>query len=280
MPDGKTWFAQNLNYTKDLTFNKYSNEANGQQFIVAGSGVPAIGSYWCPPRYWVNGAETAPVVSGAEADCNTYGALYTWETAMMVDGKYADDSKANSAWEESWVSVNYFDTGAPGTTANADKNNARGGAAVKSGGRGICPMSWHVPTDREWAVLLDKVEGDGGGTTFTNSQTSVGWWGADAGKKLKSSGTFTKTESDLGDGSWIDDVNRGADDTDFSVVPAGTRFSNDALFHYRGAYTMYWSSSATSLQDAWYRSFNHALLQVERNLWSRSNGFSVRCVRD
>ncbi|MDR3180492.1 MAG: hypothetical protein LBT61_01005, partial [Prevotellaceae bacterium] len=33
MPDGRTWFAQNLNYTKDLTFNAYAREANGKQFI-------------------------------------------------------------------------------------------------------------------------------------------------------------------------------------------------------------------------------------------------------
>jgi hypothetical protein len=126
MPDGKTWFGQNLNYTKDLTYNAYVAEANGKQFTSTAIGVPAIGSYWCPPQYWVNGVATVPVVSGDESACNTYGALYTWETAMMVDGKYSDEAKSGSAWEESWVSGNYFGSGAPGATANADKNNARG----------------------------------------------------------------------------------------------------------------------------------------------------------
>jgi uncharacterized protein (TIGR02145 family) len=178
MPDGKTWFAQNLNYTKDLVYNKYAYEANGKQFTSSENGVPAIGSYWCPPQYWVNGVATAPVASGTEADCNTYGALYTWETEMMADGKYADEAKTSSAWDESWVSGKYFPSGAPGSTANADTNNARGAVTVKNGGRGICPMGWHIPADREWAAMLDKVEGSGTGTSTTPtpklSATSAG----------------------------------------------------------------------------------------------------------
>ena len=118
MPDGRTWFAQNLNYTKDLTYNVYSYEANGKQHTSIANGVPAIGSYWCP------GAGT---YSGDQNMCNTLGALYTWETAMMVDGKYADETKTSSAWDESWVSPYYYNSGAAGANPNADRNNGRGG---------------------------------------------------------------------------------------------------------------------------------------------------------
>jgi uncharacterized protein (TIGR02145 family) len=280
MPDGKTWFAQNLNYTKDLTYNAYASEANGKQFTVAGSGVPAIGSYWCPPQYWVSGAAIVPVVSGDETACNTYGALYTWETAMMVDGKYSDEAKSGSAWEESWVSGNYFGSGAPGVTANADKNNARGEIKSKSGGRGICPMSWHVPTDLEWAQLLDKVEGDGKGSTYTSSQTYTGWWGTDAGQKMKSAGTYTTIGSDPADGSWLDHANRGTNESGFGAVPAGFRSNNGAQFYERGISAVYWSSSVGSSSGAWYRQFYYNDAQAYRYLYNRSYGFSVRCVRD
>jgi uncharacterized protein (TIGR02145 family) len=270
MPDGKTWFAQNLNYIKDLTYNAYSHEANGKQFTSIINGVPAVGSYWCPPI-------AGSVASGSEADCNTYGALYTWETAMMVDGMYADEDKTGSEWDESWVSPNYFDSGAPGVTANADKNNTRGGTSVKDGGRGICPMGWHVPTDREWATMLDKVEGNGSGSTYTN-QPGTGWFGVDAGVKLKSAATYTGI--DPGKGSWLDDIDRGNDITGFRAVPAGYRSNFGAMFGGRGIYVRYWSSSVVISTNAWCRYFNYNFPRVGRGNDSRSFGYSVRCVKN
>jgi uncharacterized protein (TIGR02145 family) len=272
MPDGKTWFAQNLNYTKDLAYNAYSYEANGKQFTSTENGIPAIGSYWCPPQYWVSGSATAPVASGSEADCNTYGALYTWETAMMVDGKYADETKTSSAWDESWVSGNYFTSGAPGTTPEADINNARSG-------RGICPKGRHVPTDLEWAEMLDKVEGSGTGNIYS-AQTEAGWMGTDAGKKLKSSGTFSPTASDPGDGTWLDHANRGNDASHFNAIPAGRRNPYGEYHVWRGLYAYYWVASTANLTHSWYRAATWTNVDVIRNVAIRSYGFSVRCVRD
>jgi uncharacterized protein (TIGR02145 family) len=277
MPDGRTWFAQNLNYTKDLTFNAYSYEANGKQSISGGNAVSAIGSYWCPPLYWVNGAMTMPVASGVQSACDVYGAMYTWETAMMVDGKYADETKTSSAWDESWVAAYYFTSGAPGATPNADRNNARGATNVKGGGRGICPMGWHVPTELEWANMLDVVEGN---TTYTVDQTGGGWWGTDAGKKLKSAATFTTAGTDPGDGSWVDNANRGTNSTGFGAVPAGYRYIHGEFFYQRGTGALHWSSSVGSSSYAWYRQVGHAYAQVYRLNSYRSHGFSVRCIQD
>jgi uncharacterized protein (TIGR02145 family) len=281
--NGKTWFAQNLNYTIDLTYNAYSYEANGKQFTSTANGAPAIGSYWCPPLYRSNGVNLVPVASGNQGTCDTYGALYTWETAMMVDGKYADEAKTNTAWDELYlVSSSTFDSGAPGTTTKADRNNARGEVTAKEGGRGICPKSWHVPTDLEWAQMLDKVEG---GDNFVK-QAATGWLGANnangAGAKLKSAATSASTFTDPGDGSWIpyNDGTRGTNTSGFGAVPAGHRAYTGSQFYDRGLYAIYWSSSVGSSSLAWYRSFYYSYAQVERNLNSRSYGFAVRCVRD
>jgi uncharacterized protein (TIGR02145 family) len=260
MPDGKIWFAQNLNYTKDLTYNAYSYEANG---------VPAIGSYWCPA--------VPGVVSGDAAACNVYGALYTWETAMMVDGKYADNTKSSMAWDESWVSSNTFTTGAPGSTANAKKNNARGGTG-NGGGRGICPMGWHVPTDYEWANMLDKVEGN---TTFTVSQTATGWWGSTVkatGSKMKSAATYTG--ADPGDGSWLEHAYRGTNSTNFSALPAGHREPTGYVLYWRGIGNRIWSSSVVSGSAAWSRNFQYSEVLLERLNFDRAFGFAVRCIKD
>jgi uncharacterized protein (TIGR02145 family) len=271
MPDGKVWFAQNLNYTKDLAYNPASNVANGKAYTSTTNGVPAIGSYWCPPTYWSNGGALAPVVSGNEAACETYGALYTWETAMMVDGKYADETKTNTTWDESWVSNNYYESGAPGTNPKANVNNARGG------GRGICPPGWHVPTELEWATMLDAINNV---NTF-KYQTSVNEWvGTNEGQKLKSQALFTAT-TDPGDGSWLlNSGTEGTNTTGFSAVPAGFRYYAGTQLNDRSRAACFWSANASSQSYAWYRYHHLSYIQSLRNANFRPYGFSVRCVRD
>jgi uncharacterized protein (TIGR02145 family) len=265
MPDGKVWFAQNLNYTKDLYYNTTSNLANGAPFTASGSATVAIGSYWCP-------AKAGSVASGGEAACNLYGAFYTWETAMMVDGKYADEDRVSTTWDESWVSGNYYSTGTAPSAAIANVPNARGG-------RGICPPGWHVPTDYEWANLLDKVDGNGTGTTFTVNQTGLGAWGTDAAVKLKSADTYTGT--DPGDGSWefYNTSTTGTNTTGFSMLSAGQRGPSGS-HRVRGTYQYYWTSSAGNNINTWLREFRHNDAKVYRLFSYRSHGFSVRCVRN
>ncbi|MDR0691815.1 MAG: hypothetical protein LBF69_02120 [Prevotellaceae bacterium] len=276
MPDGRTWFAQNLNYTKDLTFNTYANEANGKPYIgIDYSGVLAIGSYWCPA---VNGS----VVSGTEADCRTYGALYTWETVMMLDGKYADDTKTSSAWDESWIKDSYYTSGAPATTPNADKNSARGVVAAKGGGRGICPMGWHVPTIREWTYLLDKVDGDGSGTVFSDQfpPSTELWLGNDVGAKLKSAGTYSG--SDPGDGTWytynLPQV--VAPLTGFDAQPAGVCNPDPSEFRNRGLSASLWTSTAYPGNNAARVEFYYSRITAVSAINTHRHRWSVRCIKD
>jgi uncharacterized protein (TIGR02145 family) len=58
------------------------------------------------------------------ANCNTYGRLYDWATAMNIDKRYN-----NELW---------------------------GGSDVNH--RGICPSGWHIPSDDEWSELVNYVE--------------------------------------------------------------------------------------------------------------------------
>ncbi|MDR0692571.1 MAG: hypothetical protein LBF69_05995, partial [Prevotellaceae bacterium] len=254
MADGKVWFAENLNYQDGLTFNQQAGQANGVPYTSTANGIDAIGSFWCPPV-------ANATASTDKNTCNVYGALYTWETAMSEDGK--------GVWDEANVSSNYFNTGTPGNTAGATANNARGG------GRGICPSGWHVPTELEWAQLLDAV--DGAAATYVN-QEATGWWGEDAGVKMKSASTYMG--GDPGNGAWADHDNRGTNASGFGAVPAGNRNTNGAQFGGRGTTVYYWSSSVGSSSGAWRRNLDYNNAQVYRNLSSRSYGFSVRCVRD
>jgi uncharacterized protein (TIGR02145 family) len=272
MPDGRTWFAQNLNYTKDLTFNTYTYEANGKQYNDASNGVPAIGSYWCP-------AVAGSVVS-SEAECRLYGALYTWETAMMVDGKYADETKTSSAWDESWVSSYYY-TGAPSSSPKADRNNGRGGTNVKGGGRGICPMGWHIPTQLEWAIMFDACDGDGNDNVFANyamGENGV-MIGDDVGKKLKSASTCNGYN--VAPGCWVsENLPPGLDTYGFNALPAGYKLAGDMELRRVGLTCYLRTSSVYGVGGSYYYAIGYSEDGVIHSWMGRGHGLSLRCLRD
>jgi uncharacterized protein (TIGR02145 family) len=281
MPDGRWWMAQNLNYqgttegsgTFELVWNRNSNQANDTGFTSTTNGIPAIGSFWCPAG--TDGGTTA--TSGANrAGCTLYGALYTWETAMMVDGKWSDEWHSSSSFAEP--------TGAYGaSTASGNTNNNASGVTK----RGICPPNWHVPTDAEWGDMLTTVSPNN--INFNNEYNL--WMGAnndpnEAGARLKATCTCpTDNRNCINDtnSNWLYPTNannRGTDVYGFRVVPAGYRDSNGQRYNQRGYRTFFWCSSAYSDTYAWYRSFSYETSQVWRPASYRAYGLSVRCMQD
>ena len=114
--------------------------------------------------------------------------------------------------------------------------------------RGLCPVGFHVPTDNEWTVLENALDG-----------SSV------AGTALKSSGT----DSPPWDGS---------NSSGFSALPGGYRLEY-GYFYYLGDYGNWWSSSPSD-SYAWYRNLYDDSSVVTRDYSNVRLGFSVRCVRD
>jgi uncharacterized protein (TIGR02145 family) len=260
MPDGKVWMAENLNYQSGLTFNQQANQANGQPYTDNTTGIPAIGSYWCPP---VSGAS----LSANKNTCNVYGALYTWETAMSPDG--------NGTWNEASVSSRYHDNSTAPAAAQNDPQV-----------RGICPAGFHLPSDYEWANLLDAV--DPAAEPDYSAQAISGWYGTDAtaeagdgagaGVKMKSASTYLG--ADQGNGAWADLANRGNDKTGFGATPAGQRNGDGSVMVGRGTETYIWTSSVTSAIQAWPRNMGASSAMIQRAPAMRANARSARCVRD
>ncbi len=154
LPDGKWWMAENLNYQVGLKFNANSQKTGGDvtTWNTSGTGSAAIGNFWCSG---VTGSQTSTL-----ADCETYGALYTWECAMRSDGV--------GTWAEG---TNYTNT----VSGNPSSFTAPT--------RGICPSGWHIPSDAEWGDMLNAVEVQSSGNPNHNKTTS--WIGTYAGQKLK-----------------------------------------------------------------------------------------------
>jgi uncharacterized protein (TIGR02145 family) len=132
-------------------------------------------------------------------------------------------------------------------------NGAASSSATPSGVKGICPTGWHLPSDAEWTVLSTYLGGD-----------DV------AGGKLKETGTT----------HWYSPNNTSADNSSgFSGLPAGNRYV-DGSFYLRGNNVNFWSSTEYDASGAYDRSLYYDSAYLFRDYGSKTDAFSVRCVKD
>lgn len=142
------------------------------------------------------------------------------------------------------------------------------GYTTIAGAQGICPTGWHIPTDNEWKLLEGNVDSlYGVGNTVWNDIT---WRGYDAGGNLKESGLS----------HWHSPNTGATNSSGFTGLPSGARFNNGS-FGVEGTYTYLWSSSFYPyFNSGWYRYLYNNGQDVYRLHAHRTNGYSVRCIRD
>ena len=112
--------------------------------------------------------------------------------------------------------------------------------------RGLAPEGWHIVTDDEWTILID----------------SLIW-----AKKMKS--------------LWWKENGKGTNESGFNGRPGGFReykgnFSKGGV----GYYGYWWSSTQFSTDNSWILHLNFYGSNITRNNFKKSNGFSVRCIKD
>jgi uncharacterized protein (TIGR02145 family) len=115
--------------------------------------------------------------------------------------------------------------------------------------RGLAPEGWHAPSNSEWSILIDFLGGD-----------------KIAGLKLKSSS------------GWAANGN-GNNTIGFKGLPGGYRFT-DCKFSYIGCYGYFWSANYYNSQNAWFNLLLFNLKVLDRGNYSKSVGFSVRCIKN
>ena len=130
-----------------------------------------------------------------------------------------------------------------------DNNEAT--KVASNGGKNICPVGWHVPTDAEWTTLTDYLGG-----------LSV------AGDKLKETGTT----------HWISNT-AATNSSGFTALPGGYRNYNGYSFNSIGYYGRWWSSSPDGV-NADFRHMDSSQSSVSPSPGIRTFGHSVRCVKD
>jgi uncharacterized protein (TIGR02145 family) len=131
--------------------------------------------------------------------------------------------------------------------------------ATTPGAKGICPTGWHLPTDEEWDTLTVTLLGGDG----------------IAGGKMKASGTV-----EAGTSLWHSPNTGATNECGFTALPGGGRDGN-GLFGTLGWYCDWWSSTDEgNTIKAWDRYINYDYSIVFRSYFQKSNGSSVRCVRN
>ncbi len=119
--------------------------------------------------------------------------------------------------------------------------------------RGICPAGWHIPSLEEWKKLDEFLGVDHSGTHMKVPPSHVPAWDGD-----NSSG--------------------------FTALPSGEGY--DRYFGRVGMWALYWSSTARGKDYAWFAQLDnywaldkYTILYLG-NYYLKSNGFSVRCIKD
>jgi len=134
----------------------------------------------------------------------------------------------------------------------------------------LCLTGWRVPSDKDWTVLTEYI-------------ASLG--NEDIGNMLKS--CLQKDSPLKGDCDthehprWRQNsIHWGTDDFGFAGLPSGVR-SSAGDYHAIGRYVIYWTSTQSSDNNGWSRGLDYKFGNVSRTQhYSKSFGFSVRCVRD
>ena len=125
---------------------------------------------------------------------------------------------------------------------------------------GLCPISWHVPSDEDWMQLEQFI-----GLIWTGSEDEI-WMGDDQGQRLKS--TY----------GWQNNGN-GTNETGFEGLPAGgiTHFGS---YGSAGGSGYWWTSSELDTNSAWLRTLYAGEDRIGRFANFKVEGYSIRCIKD
>ncbi len=125
--------------------------------------------------------------------------------------------------------------------------------------RGLCPAGWHIPSDVEWSILENSLEGN-----------------AVAGGKMKSIGDF-----ETGSGVWFPPNEQASNLSGFNGLPGGYRYPSGQYFGL-SIFGFWWSSTESSSDTAWgrYLSYDSSTIFPNVNHNNKRHAFSVRCIKD
>jgi uncharacterized protein (TIGR02145 family) len=174
--------------------------------------------------------------------CNIYGRHYTWATAMGFD------ASCNSTSCESQITSSH---------------------------KGICPEGYHIPTNAEWNKL----------SSYVNTVTGTSNLAARYLKAAKFESELISCDScDWPDCGPADSGNTYIceDAFGFSAMPG--RYYNGSHLSLEIGYGYWWTASESfpSIYPnyAYNRYMRYSFDEIRQDGYAKTNGFSIRCVKD
>lgn len=136
--------------------------------------------------------------------------------------------------------------------------------ASPSGVQGVCPESWHLPSDEEWKQLemylgLSRAEADADGS----------YRGTDEGGKMKETGTD----------HWASPNTSATNESGFSALPGGYR-NPSASFIDKTNYAYFWTSTEGGGTYGPHRQLHYESAGIGNYNHNKYAGLSIRCVGD
>ena len=136
-----------------------------------------------------------------------------------------------------------------------------------SGVQGICPTGWHLPSDAEWKELemylgITPSEVDNEGYRGTNEGSNL------AGNASLWNNGILESNAEFGKSG-------------FAALPGGGRgYGIDGIASTLGDAANFWSATERYQDSPWSRLIKYNNTAVFRYGYLKSNGFSVRCLKD
>lgn len=209
-----------------------------------------LGDQW----WMVNNLKTTHYADGTEIPLVESNS--DWEALGYEEKAYCFYNNSNNNEARIYGALYTWGAAMNGTTSS-DNN--------PSEVQGVCPDGWHLPSDDEWKEL-EMFLG------MTQAATdSIGLRGKNQGSKLATS------RDQWLDGYLESDTAFGI--SGFNAQPGGGR-RYDGTFGHKGDNANFWSATEYSNIRSWGRHIYSSYTSVHRYMNVKSDGFSVRCVKD
>jgi len=198
-----------------------------------------------------------------DVEGNSYKTVYIgtqlWMAENLKTSKYSDGTTIPNItdvaqWQKNTTGAwCYYDNNAANNAKYGKLYNWYAVSKKTNGNKNLCPTGWHVPTDAEWTVLVNYLDG-----------ASV------AGGGMKEVGTTNWNSPNIG----------ATNSSLFTGLPGGSRDFVDGNYYNFSYLGLWWCSSESDANNAEVRYLYSSDDNAHSYADSKKNGFSVRCLRD
>jgi uncharacterized protein (TIGR02145 family) len=212
-------------------------------------------------------------------DENTYNTVRLGDQLWMAENlkvtHYPDGSSIPLVTDNTdWANLADNNTDDAYCFYNNNSSSEYGALYTYAASLNACPAGWHLPSDAEWTELENYLADNGynyDGTTggglikIAKAMATMSGW------------DLSSTTGAVGNSDYPAICNASS----FSSLPGGYRY-NDGIgtFGYAGGYGCWWSSTEYGSTVSYFRRLGYSVAYVYRDNNYKSNGFSIRCVRD